>query len=80
MLIFIFESGRIFEFGSFGVVLSRKYLPYFVAGIRATSCATFRPNTTVATPTVQGFAEIVLQWRNCEVCEALLRHRKKFLR
>ena len=27
--------------------LHRIFLPYFFAGIRATSCATFRPNTSV---------------------------------
>ena len=35
------------NFTHFGEILSRKSPPYFFAGIRATSCATFRPNTSV---------------------------------
>ena len=92
-----FDAHFFIAFLPFGAVLSRNFPPYFFAGIRATSCATFRPNTSVGNadrsrlcgdcPAMASYAKFwgyngveCEKWRGCEACEALLHHRKAFLK
>jgi hypothetical protein len=42
-----FDAHFFIAFLPFWAVSYRNFPPYFFAGIRATSCATFRPNTSV---------------------------------